>query len=122
MNKAATIERVLPAQPIVQVNASRVGLDRGLVVGALGVAELAPGQVDMRTMMGMLKEYRSDLVVAPNYYLLKANSLLPGWLLQENMMVAMRRACVVIMILMLTFHIDSHKTCDIAHVTISIEQ
>ena len=66
MNKAATIERVLPAQPIVQVNASRVGLDRGLVVGALGVAELAPKEVNMRTMMVMLKEYRSDLVVAPN--------------------------------------------------------
>ena len=66
MNKTSTIERVLPAQPIVQVNASCVGLDRGLVVGALGVAELAPGEVDMRTMMVMLKEYRSDLVVAPN--------------------------------------------------------
>ena len=66
MNKTATIERVLPAQPIVQVNTSRVGLDRGLVVGALGVAELAPKEVNMRTMMVMLKEYRSDLVVAPN--------------------------------------------------------
>ena len=66
MNKTSTTERVLPAQPIVQVNTSRVGLDRGLVVGALGVAELAPGKVNMRTMMVMLKEYRSDLVVAPN--------------------------------------------------------
>ena len=68
MNKAATIERVLPAQPIVQVNASRVGLDRGFVVGALRVAELAPGEVNMRTMRVMLKEYRSGLVmvIAPN--------------------------------------------------------
>ena len=66
MNKTATIERVLPAQPIVQVNTSRVGLDRGLVVGALGVAELAPGEVNMRTMRVMLKEYRPGLVVAPN--------------------------------------------------------
>ena len=66
MNKTSTIERVLPAQPIVQVNTSRVGPDRGLVVGALGVAELAPKEVNMRTMMVMLKEYRSDLVVAPN--------------------------------------------------------
>ena len=66
VNKTATIERVLPAQPIVQVNTSCVGLDRGLVVGALGVAELAPGEVNMRTMMVMLKECRSDLVVAPN--------------------------------------------------------
>ena len=66
MNRTSTTERVLPAQPIVQVNASRVGLDRGLVVGALGVAELAPKEVNMRTMMVMLKEYRSDLVVAPN--------------------------------------------------------
>ena len=66
VNKTSTIERVLPAQPIVQVNTSCVGLDRGLVVGALGVAELAPKEVNMRTMMVMLKEYRSDLVVAPN--------------------------------------------------------
>ena len=66
VNKTATIERVLPAQPIVQVNTSCVGLDRGLVVGALGVAELAPGGANMRTMMVMLKECRSDLVVAPN--------------------------------------------------------
>ena len=66
VNKTATIERVLPAQPIVQVNTSCVGLDRGLVVGALGVAELAPGEVNMRTMMVMLKECHSDLVVAPN--------------------------------------------------------
>ena len=68
MNKTATIESVLPAQPIVQVNTSCVGLYRGLVVGALGVAELAPGEVNMRTMRVMLKEYRSGLVmvIAPN--------------------------------------------------------
>ena len=66
MNKTATFERVLSAQPIVQVNTSCVGLDRGLVVGALGVAELAPGEVNMRTMMVTLKECRSDLVVAPS--------------------------------------------------------
>ena len=66
VNQTSTVERVLPAQPIVQVNTSCVGLDRGLVVGALGVAELAPGEVNMRTMMVMLKECRSDLVVAPS--------------------------------------------------------
>ena len=45
-------------------------------------------------------------------------------LLQENMMVAMKRARVVIMFLMLIFLIDSRKTCDmsIAQFTIFIEQ